>query len=190
MLTLWRLECAPSWSSAGSDLVGVTRTDASASPLPGAGLLGIGVVTYSAWLLEFVLPTGISPVQQPAEQLLSAQPVFHVALGVSGLAFTLASPPLLRLPPVHCMARMTASSLCAFGIALLGDVARPGTTALPLLANSAALVGALSLVLWWPPGWRAWPAVFLALVVLALGISPGCSPGPRCWSAPRSSWSG
>ncbi|WP_239153926.1 hypothetical protein [Amycolatopsis sp. FDAARGOS 1241] len=147
-------------------------------------------MTYSAWLLEFVLPTGISPVQQPAEQLLSAQPVFHVALGVSGLAFTLASPPLLRLPPVHCMARMTASSLCAFGIALLGDVARPGTTALPLLANSAALVGALSLVLWWPPGWRAWPAVFLALVVLALGISPGCSPGPRCWSAPRSSWSG
>ncbi|WIX76913.1 hypothetical protein QRX50_36655 [Amycolatopsis carbonis] len=132
-----------------------------------AGILsGIGVVTYSAWLLEFVLPTGISPLQQSAEQLLSAQPVFRVALGVSGLAFALAGPPLLRLAPVHWMARLTVGSLGVFSIALFGDAARPGTTAFPLLANLAALAGALSLVLWWPPGWRAWAVVFLALVVL------------------------
>ncbi|QRP42631.1 hypothetical protein [Amycolatopsis sp. FDAARGOS 1241] len=77
-----------------------------------------------------LLPTAISP-PQPAAQLRSAQPVFRVRLGVPGLVFALAEPPLLRLVPVHWLARLSVGSLVVFGIALLGDVARPGTTAFP-----------------------------------------------------------
>ncbi|QRP44957.1 hypothetical protein [Amycolatopsis sp. FDAARGOS 1241] len=133
-------------------------------------LVGLGVVVYSAWLLEFFVPTGVSPTEQPAEDLLPASPLFRTTSGFSGLAFLLAGPPLMRLAPVHWTGRLTASSVSFFGAVLVADAFVPGTTAVGLLANLAFVAGSLSLVLWWPPGWREWAVAGFALVLLTWAL--------------------
>ncbi|MFI5612298.1 hypothetical protein [Amycolatopsis sp. NPDC051903] len=133
-------------------------------------LVGLGVVVYSAWLLEFFVPTGVSPTQQPAEDLLSASPLFRITTGTSGLAFLLAGPPLTRLAPVHWTGRLTAGSVSSFGTTLVADALVPGTTAVPLLTNLTFAAGSLSLVLWWPPTWRDWAVTGFALVLLTWAL--------------------
>jgi hypothetical protein len=133
-------------------------------------LVTLGVTAYSAWLLEFLLPTGLSPVQVPVRELTAVgrpyRQVFLIAQVIAGAALLLAGPPLVRLAPVHWPARLTASAVALFGIVLLADAAYPMNTSLSLLTDMSFLLGSASLVLWWPPGWRALAVVGLILVLL------------------------
>jgi hypothetical protein len=130
----------------------------------------IGLLAYSAWLLEFVVPTGLSPLDRPAEDLLGANPVFRIARGVAGLAFVLSGPPLMRLAPVHWTGRLSAISVCLFGFLMLADAAQPGTAVVDVAANLMFVTGALSLVLWWPPRWREWAVGGLALLLVTWAL--------------------
>ncbi|WP_329071971.1 hypothetical protein [Amycolatopsis sp. NBC_01480] len=130
----------------------------------------VGLAAYSAWLLEFVVPTGLSSLQSPAEDLLGADPVFRVARGVAGLAFVLSGPPLMRLAPVHWTGRLSAIAVCLFGFLMLADAAWPGTRLIDVAANLVFVAGALSLVLWWPPRWREWAVGGLALVLVTWAL--------------------
>ncbi|WP_410575512.1 hypothetical protein [Amycolatopsis sp. cmx-4-61] len=129
-------------------------------------LMGVAVLAYSGWLLEFFLPTGVSPVQDPAEALLTGPPVFRILLAVSGVAFVLAGPPLHRLGPVQWSARLSSISVSAFGVVVLLQAAYPERSDLLSSLLSVVLVaGVISLILWWPPGWRALAVVGLVLVM-------------------------
>ncbi len=128
--------------------------------------MGVAVLAYSGWLLEFFLPTGVSPVRDPAEALLTGPPVFRVLLAVSGVAFILAGPPLHRLGPVQWSARLSSISVSAFGVLVLLQAAYPERSHLLSSLLSVVLVtGVISLILWWPPGWRALAVVGLVLVL-------------------------
>ncbi|QYN25326.1 hypothetical protein [Amycolatopsis sp. DSM 110486] len=138
--------------------------------LAAVALVGLGVVVYSAWLLEFFLPTGVSPAQQTVEELLRAVPLFRITTGVAGFAFVLACPPLLRLVPVHWTGRVAAITLALFGLVLIVDALVPGTIAAQLLENLAFVGGSFSLVFWWPPPWREWALAGFALVLLTWAL--------------------
>ncbi|WP_326568569.1 hypothetical protein VSH64_43575 [Amycolatopsis rhabdoformis] len=138
--------------------------------LAAVALVGLGVVVYSAWLLEFLLPTGVSPVQQSVEALLPASPLFRVTTGIAGLAFALACPPLLRLVPVHWTGRVAAITLAFFGLVLIADALVPGTSAAQILENLAFVGGSFSLVFWWPPPWREWAVAGFALVLITWAL--------------------
>jgi hypothetical protein len=143
-------------------------------------LIGAGLVAYSGWLLEFLMPTGVSPVQDPVGDLLWGPALFRIVLAVSGAAFLLAGPPLLRLAPVHWTARSGAICVSLFGVILLAHAAYPGSPVLDLLINLVFLTGAASLVLWWPHGWRTLAAIGLAAVVLtwlAVLVAGALGPG-------------
>ncbi|MFF1607002.1 hypothetical protein ACFVYA_04410 [Amycolatopsis sp. NPDC058278] len=129
-------------------------------------LMGVAVLAYSGWLLEFFLPTGVSPVRDPAEALLTGPPVFRVLLAVAGVAFALAGPPLHRLGPVQWSARLSSISVSAFGVLVLLQALYPEHSDLLSSLLSVVLVaGVISLILWWPPGWRALAVVGLVLVL-------------------------
>lgn len=132
-------------------------------------LVGAGLLAYSAWLLEFLLPTGVSPLRDPVQRLLldPGHPVFRDALVVAGLAFLLAGPPLVRLSPVQWTGRLSAGLVSVFGIAVLVEAAFPGAGVPIFVTNVIFVVGTLSLVLWWPPAWRRLAATGLVLVVLS-----------------------
>jgi hypothetical protein len=126
----------------------------------------MAVVAYSGWLLEFVVPTGVSPVRDPADALLAGPPVFRILLAVSGVAFLLAGPPLHRLGPVQWQARLSSISVSVFGAVVLIQVAYPDRSGLiSSLLSVVLVVGVISLVLWWPPGWRRLAVVGLVLVM-------------------------
>ncbi|WP_240490763.1 hypothetical protein [Amycolatopsis vancoresmycina] len=134
-------------------------------------LIGVAVLSYSGWLLEFVLPTGVSPVRDPAEALLFGPPVFRILLAISGVAFLLAGPPLHRLGPVQWSARLSSISVSAFGLGVLLQAAYPERSDVWSALLSLVLVGGvISLILWWPPGWRAL-AVAGLVVVLATWLA-------------------
>ncbi|WP_225439771.1 hypothetical protein [Amycolatopsis eburnea] len=135
-------------------------------------LMGVAVLGYSGWLLEFFLPTGVSPVHDPVEALPTAgPPVFRILLAVSGAAFLLAGPPLNRLGPVHWTARLSSVSVSAFGLVVLVQAAYPERGDLLSSVLSVVLVaGVISLILWWPPGWRA-VAVAGLVVVMATWLA-------------------
>jgi hypothetical protein len=126
----------------------------------------VAVLAYSGWLLEFLLPTGVSPVRDPAEALLGGPPVFRILLAVSGGAFVLAGPPLHRLGPVQWSARFSSISVSVFGLVVLLQAAYPEhSLVLSALLSLILLFGVVSLILWWPPGWRALAVAGLAVVV-------------------------
>ncbi|RSM36158.1 hypothetical protein DMA12_41495 [Amycolatopsis balhimycina DSM 5908] len=128
--------------------------------------MGVAVLAYSGWLLEFFLPTGVSPVRDPAEALLTGPPVFRVLLAVSGVAFVLAGPPLHRLGPVQWSARLSSYSVSAFGLVLLLQAAYPEhSEVLSALLSLVLVIGVVSLILWWPPGWRGLAVAGLVVVV-------------------------
>lgn len=128
--------------------------------------MGVAVLAYSSWLLEFFLPTGVSPVRDPAEALLAGPPVFRILLAVSGVAFLLAGPPLHRLGPVQWSARLSSLSVSLFGLIVLLQAAYPEQSDVWSALLSVVLVaGVISLILWWPPGWRRLAAVGLVLVL-------------------------
>lgn len=128
--------------------------------------MGVAVLAYSGWVLEFFLPTGVSPVHDPVDDLLSGPPVFRVLLAVSGVAFLLAGPPLHRLGPVQWVARLSSISVSAFGAVALVQAAYPDRShALSSLLSVVLAVGVVSLVLWWPPGWRALAVAGLVVVM-------------------------
>ena len=128
--------------------------------------MGMAVIAYSGWLLEFVVPTGVSPVRDPADALLAGPPVFRILLAVSGVAFLLAGPPLHRLGPVQWQARLSSISVSVFGAVVLVQVAYPDRSGLiSSLLSAVLVVGVISLVLWWPPGWRRLAVVGLVLVM-------------------------
>ncbi|WIY03269.1 hypothetical protein QRX60_05240 [Amycolatopsis mongoliensis] len=129
--------------------------------------MGVAVLAYSGWLLEFFLPTGVSPVGDPVEALLAGPPVFRILLAVSGLAFVLAGPPLHRLGPVQWTARLSSISVSAFGVVALLQAAYPAqSVVLSSLATVVLAVGVVSLILWWPPGWRALAVAGLVVVLV------------------------
>ncbi|MGW4397220.1 hypothetical protein ACWEHA_18200 [Amycolatopsis nivea] len=133
-------------------------------------LLGLGLAGYSAWLLEFFMQTGVSPTEQPVWELFRAQPVFPVATAIGGLAFFLTGPALMRLAPAHWSGRLTSVSVSAFGIMLMVYAGVPETVVTPNLLSAAVAVGALSLVFWWPSGWRACAVGCLVVVLLAWAL--------------------
>jgi hypothetical protein len=140
----------------------LVRTARIASAL----LMGVAVFAYSGWVLEFFLPTGVSPVGDPVEALLAGPPVFRILLAVSGVAFLLAGPPLHRLGPVHWTARLSSISVSAFGLVVLAQAAYPASSGwISALLSVVLMVGVISLVLWWPPGWRALAVAGLVLVM-------------------------
>jgi hypothetical protein len=148
----------------GSLNVCLVRTARIASAL----LMGLAVLAYSGWLLEFFLPTDVSPVHDPVEALLTGPPVFRVLLAVSGVAFLLAGPPLHRLGPVHWTARLSSISVSVFGLVALLQAAYPEQSGvLSFLATVVLVVGVVSLILWWPPGWRALAVTGLVVVLVA-----------------------
>jgi hypothetical protein len=127
----------------------------------------MAVLAYSGWLLEFVVPTGVSPVRDPADALLTGPPVFRILLAVSGVAFLLAGPPLHRLGPVQWQARLSSISVSAFGAVVLLQVAYPDRSgAISSLLSVVLVVGVISLVLWWPPGWRRLAVAGLVVVMV------------------------
>lgn len=129
--------------------------------------MGVAVLAYSGWVLEFFLPTGVSPVHDPVDALLAGPPVFRVLLAVSGAAFLLAGPPLHRLGPVQWPARLSSISVSAFGLVVLLQAAYPERSDLLSVLLSAVLAaGVVSLILWWPPGWRALAVSGLVLVLV------------------------
>jgi hypothetical protein len=130
-------------------------------------LIGLGLAGYSAWLLEFFLATDVSAVHEPVWDLLHARPEFQIAVGLSGLAFFLSAPALMRLVPVHWTSRLTAASVATFGVLLMVCAGFPETVVSPILLNVTFVVGAVSLVLWWPPGWRALAVGGVAFAVVA-----------------------
>ncbi|WP_233574160.1 hypothetical protein [Amycolatopsis panacis] len=130
-------------------------------------LMGLGVLAYSAWLLEFLVPTGVSPVTQPTADLLLANPLFQVTTGIAGLSFAAAGPPLMRLVPVRWTGRLSALTLAGFGLLLVIGTAAPESAPIRVLMNLVFAVGTVSLVMWWPPGWRAWALGGLTLVLVA-----------------------
>ncbi|MFJ1761622.1 hypothetical protein ACIOD2_14975 [Amycolatopsis sp. NPDC088138] len=129
-------------------------------------LMGMAVVAYSGWLLEFFVPTGVSPVRDPADALLAGPPVFRILLAISGVAFLLAGPPLHRLGPVQWQARLSSISVSVFGVVVLVQAAYPDSSgAISSLLSTVLLVGVVSLVLWWPPGWRRLAVAGLVVVM-------------------------
>lgn len=129
-------------------------------------LMGLAVFAYSGWLLEFAVPTGVSPVRDPAAALLAGPPVFRVLLAVSGVAFLLSGPPLHRLGPVQWPARLSSISVSVFGAVVLVQAAYPESSGvISSLLSVILLVGVISLVLWWPPGWRRFAVAGLVLVL-------------------------
>ncbi|WP_199433838.1 DUF998 domain-containing protein [Qaidamihabitans albus] len=153
-------------------------------------LLATGTLALLGWLVQFGLDTGLSPLHAPPGELGAAgRPhgvVFRAAELVAGLALILASPPLLRLAPVHRQARLTVGVVFAVGLLLVlraafpldcaasaGEVCADPSAghrvheAASTLLNLAYIVGALSLMLWWPRGWRTLAAVAFAIEVLA-----------------------
>ncbi|MFJ9783350.1 hypothetical protein ACIRSS_27490 [Amycolatopsis sp. NPDC101161] len=130
-------------------------------------LMGLAVLAYSGWVLEFFVPTGVSPVHDPVEALLMGPPVFRVLLAVSGVAFLLAGPPLHRLGPVQWAARFSSISVSAFGVVALLQAAYPESSGvLSSVATVVLVVGVISLILWWPPGWRALAVAGLVVVLV------------------------
>jgi hypothetical protein len=128
--------------------------------------MGVAVLAYSGWVLEFFLSTGVSPVRDPVEALLAGPAAFRVLLAVSGVAFVLAGPPLHRLGPVQWSARLSSISVSVFGAVVLAQAAYPDSSAVLSPVLSVVLtVGVISLVLWWPPGWRALAVTGLVLVM-------------------------
>jgi hypothetical protein len=128
----------------------------------------VAILAYSGWLLEFFLPTGVSPVADPAEALLTGPPVFRILLAVSGVGFLLAGPPLHRLGPVHWTARLSSISVSVFGLLVLLQAAYPEQSdVLSALLNVVLVAGVISLILWWPPGWRGLAVAGLVLVLAA-----------------------
>jgi hypothetical protein len=128
-------------------------------------LVGAGLIAYSGWLLEFIVPTGVSPVRDPVDALLAGPLVFRIMHAVSGVAFLLAGPPLRRIAPVHWQSWLGAMSVSVFGALVLAYAVVPGNVVLPLLLNAVFVVGAVSLVLWWPPGWHRIAVIGLVLVL-------------------------
>lgn len=116
------------------------------------------------------MQTGVSPTEQPVWELLRAQPVFPVATAIGGLAFLLTGPALMRLAPAHWSGRLTSVSVSAFGIMLIVYAGVPETAVTPNLLSAAVAVGALSLVFWWPSGWRACAVGCLVVVLLAWAL--------------------
>ncbi|SFQ74145.1 Protein of unknown function [Amycolatopsis arida] len=92
-------------------------------------LLLVGGLGYSAWLLEAVLPLGLSPVHSyTTEASALDQPysrLFRVADVGSGAAFVLAVPFLLRLVPAQFWPRMSVTAIGLFGMNLLVAAAYP-----------------------------------------------------------------
>lgn len=133
-------------------------------------LVGLGIVAYSAWLLEFFLDTGISPLHTPVRELMRPgrpyQELFRVAGFVSGAGFLLAGPPLVRMAPLHWKARLSAGAVSAFGALLLFDAACPVNRGIELALNVSFVVGTGSLALWWPPGWRSFAVYSLVITVV------------------------
>lgn len=116
------------------------------------------------------MQTGVSATEQPVWDLFYAQPVFQVATALGGLAFFLTGPTLMRLAPVHWTGRLTSVSVSAFGIVLMVYAGVPETVVTPHLLNATFALGALSLVLWWPAGWRTWAVGGLAIVLVAWAL--------------------
>ncbi|MBN6036816.1 DUF998 domain-containing protein [Amycolatopsis sp. 195334CR] len=156
-------------------------------------LLALAVAAYSAWVLELVVPTGLSVLRSPVDEFAARdQPygeLFRTAEVIAGAAFIAAVPPLNRLAPTHWVSRLSVVAVGVFGVALIVHAALPldcassvnelcvGTTpahhahvVLTEVLTGIYLVGAASLIVWWPPRWRA---VAIVVFVLVAGSEVG-----------------
>lgn len=159
------------------------------------GLLSAGVLGQLAWILEFFLDTGLSPLHAATVDLAASdQPytsLFRTAEIVAGVAFVLAVPPLLRLVPVHRPARSTIVAVGLLGLLCIAkgtfplDCAMSASEACRQRAEFSAshginlavsvlfgllyVVGPVTVLLWWHGGWRVVPVLSLVVNVPALG---------------------
>lgn len=162
-----------------------------------AVLLIMGAAAHLGWVLEFILPTASSPLQVlPGDLYAVAEPHRHVFRGVTWLAgavFVVATPPLLRISPVHWRGRLTAIAVCVLGVLLLVHATYPpdhpvtgilhhapqdGTAAhhthrvTSVLLVLHYMVSSGILLLWWRGTWR-----MLALAVFLFELLTGFAIG-------------
>ncbi len=88
-------------------------------------LLAVASVAYSMWLLEFVLPTGLSPVQSfVSEHYVVSEPYQALFRGfdvVAGIVYVVASVRLRRLLPSEPSGASVAIGLGVFGLTTVID---------------------------------------------------------------------
>ncbi|RZQ62565.1 DUF998 domain-containing protein [Amycolatopsis suaedae] len=157
----------------------------------GLAVLGAAIVAYSGWLLQFVLPTGLDLLHaRPDEASAAGQPYAPVLRGIevaAGACFVLSAPLLSRLSPAYLLARLSVAASCLFGLLLVthalvpldcaesaSEVCRQRIEAgqvsgghrthrvIDVLLDAIFLSGTATLVLWWPPRWRAFAAAGFA----------------------------
>ncbi|OQO90326.1 hypothetical protein B1813_18070 [Saccharomonospora piscinae] len=164
-----------------------------------AALLLVGAVAHLGFLAQLVVDTALSPWHTLPSQLAAVgQPsgvVFRVADGIAGGAFVLASPPLLRLAPVHWLGRLTVGLVFAFGVILLLRAAVP-TECVPappglcgeptglsrtvgLSVGLQYLVGPAVVTAWWHSRWRiaAGSVLLVQFTALTVVASAGMTDG-------------
>ncbi|MFC4004366.1 DUF998 domain-containing protein [Prauserella oleivorans] len=163
--------------------------------LASVGLLSAGTLGQLAWTLEFFLDTGLSPVHAATVDLAASdQPytsVFRTAEILTGVAFVLAVPPLLRLAPVHRAARSTVVAVGVLGLLCVAKGAFPLDCAVSaseacreragystghvvnlvvsLLFGLLYVVGPMTVLLWWHGRWRVIPVLSVLVNTVALG---------------------
>lgn len=88
-------------------------------------LLAVASVAYSMWLLEFVLPTGLSPLQSfVSEHYVVSEPYQALFRGfdvVAGIVYVVASVRLRRLLPFGPSGASVAIGLGVFGLTTVTD---------------------------------------------------------------------
>ncbi len=159
-------------------------------------LMVIGGVAYWSWLLEFFLPTGLSPVHaRIGEATAEGQPyrdLFRTAYVVAGIAFMLMVPPLLRLVPAQTWPRVVVLLLGIFGLNVLlsalftldcapsasqrcRDLIAEGEVsvahqihfATAWVTTAIQLAAAACVERWWLGGWRTAARVAFVIVLAA-----------------------
>ncbi|MBP2180912.1 DUF998 domain-containing protein [Amycolatopsis magusensis] len=150
-------------------------------------LLVLAVVAYSAWLWELVVPTGLSVLRSPVDEATARdrpyRDLFRIAEIAAGIMFIVAVPPLNRLAPIHWLSRLSVVAVGVFGVTLIAHALLPldcamsvnalceGTSSshqahlvLTEVLTAIYLIGAGSLMVWWPPRWRSVAVVVFLLV--------------------------
>lgn len=102
-----------------------TRAEEPVRSVEVGALLAIACVAYSMWLLEFVLPTGLSPLQSfDSEHYVVSEPYQALFRGfdvMAGTAYVVASVRLRRLLPPEPPGAIVAIGLGVFGLTTVAD---------------------------------------------------------------------
>ncbi|MEV5376560.1 DUF998 domain-containing protein [Streptomyces nondiastaticus] len=140
--------------------------------------LAVAAVTYNAWVLEFLLPTGLDPRHSYVSELYAADQPFHVLFGavevVTALLVAAGAVPLPHRPGSNRWSVAGRWSLVAFAASSVADVVvpmrcapsvnraceavNPWHTATSALAH-AALFGSMALLVTAAARGARWPLI-------------------------------